>query len=285
MAKGEIKLNDLLHLSDEQIESTKIRFMVKRGTFDPQKEAADETKHDRLNLHHLVHNSESISFKKGIIAIGFVNVHDDYWLMTGVVSVKKDNGKNKSADAEYLNNKYNFRVVVKYHKGSQQGLRLAKGFIDTLKVFELWNPDKSIGDIKFPGYKNVSVNYGVLKNRIDTSDEWRTALSCRKGVYLITDTKTGKLYVGSAYGKDGILGRWKTYIKSGFDEKEVENGEFPNKKLRALVKTNGLSYVKDYFLYSILETFTDDVPDEYIIARESWWKDAFQSRKYGNNAN
>ena len=42
MAKGEIKLNDLLHLSDEQIESTKIRFMVKSGTFDPQKEAADE---------------------------------------------------------------------------------------------------------------------------------------------------------------------------------------------------------------------------------------------------
>lgn len=29
-----------------------------------------------------------------------------------------------------------------------------------------------------------------------------------KGVYLISDTYTGKLYVGSAYNENGIWGRW-----------------------------------------------------------------------------
>ena len=285
MAKKDIKLNDLLQLSEEQLKSTKIRFMVHSGSFDPQKDAGDEAKHDRINLQDLVYNKKSIKFKKDVIAIGFVKIHDDYWLMTGVVLVKKDKGNNKSAEAVYLDKKYNYRLVVKYHKETRQGIRLAKGFIDDLKVFELWNPDKSIEDKYFPGYKNVSISYKDLKNKIDISDEWRTALKCRKGIYLITDINNGKLYVGSAYGKAGILGRWTTYIKYGYDQKEVENGKFPNIKLRDLVKTNGLSYAEKYFMYSILETFTDDVPNKYIIERESWWKEAFQSRKYGYNAN
>ncbi len=31
------------------------------------------------------------------------------------------------------------------------------------------------------------------------------------GIHLITDTLTGKQYVGSAYGKDGVVGRWCEY--------------------------------------------------------------------------
>lgn len=288
MAENEtIKLNDLLQLTNGEINKTKIRFMVPSSgiDFDPNTDAEDPSKQDKINLTDLVYNREkSISFTDGIIAIGFIRIRDDYWLMTGIVKVIKDNGLAQPATAEYLTKKYNFRLVIRFHKNFQNGIVLAKNIIDDLEVIEVWNPDKTLDDKTFPGYKNVSVSYRELKKKLE-SPEWRTALSCRKGVYLITDRATGKLYIGSAYGTNGILGRWETYIKSGYDKNEVENGEYPNKRLQELVAAKGLTYVQENFQYSILETFTDDVSDEYIIGRESWWKEALHSREFGYNAN
>ena len=288
MAKNEtIKLNDLLQLTREEIDKTKIRFMVPSSgiDFNPNTDAEDPTKQDKINLTDLVYNREkSMSFTDGVIAIGFIRIRDDYWLMTGIVKVKKDNGLAKPATAEYLTKKFNFRLVIKFHKNFQNGIVLAQNIIDELEVIEIWNPDKTLNDKTFPGYKNVSVSYSELEKKLESS-EWRTALSRRKGVYLITDQTTGKLYVGSAYGTNGILGRWETYIKSGYDKNEVENGKYPNKKLQELVNEKGLSYIQENFQYSILETFTDDVSDEYIIGRESWWKEALRSRQFGYNAN
>lgn len=283
----DIKLNDLLQLTREEINKTKIRFMVPSSgiDFDPNADAEDPSKQDKINLTDLVYNREkSISFTDGVIAIGFIRIREDYWLMTGIIKVIKNNGLAKPATAEYLTKKYNFRLVVRFHKNFQNGIVLAKNIIDELEVIEVWNPDKTLDDKTFPGYKNVSVSYRELKKKLE-SPEWRTALSCRKGVYLITDQRTGKLYVGSAYGANGILGRWETYIKSGYDKNEVENGKYPNKKLQELVNEKGLSYIQDNFQYSILETFTDDVSDEYIIGRESWWKEALRSRQFGYNVN
>ena len=284
---GTIKLNDLLQLTREEIDKTKIRFMVPNDgiNFNPNTDAEDPKKQDKVNLEALVYNREkSMSFTDGIIAIGFIRIRDDYWLMTGIVKVIKDNGLAKPATAEYLTKKFNFRLVIKFHKNFQNGIVLAKNIIDKLEVIEIWNSDKTLDDKSFPGYKNVTIGYHELKKKLE-SPEWRTALSCRKGVYLITDRATGKLYVGSAYGTNGILGRWETYIKSGYDKHEVENGKYPNKKLQELVKEKGLSYIQNNFQYSILETFTDDVSDEYIIGRESWWKEALRSREFGYNAN
>lgn len=283
----DIKLNDLLQLTREEIDKTKIRFMVPndRINFNPNTDAEDPKKQDKVNLEALVYNrKKSMSFTSGVIAIGFIRIHDNYWLMTGIVKIIKDNGLDQPATAEYLTKKYNFRLVVRFHKNFQNGIVLAKNFIDELEVIEVWNPDKTLDDKTFPGYKNVSVSYRELKKKLE-SPEWRTALSCRNGVYLITDKSTGKLYVGSAYGEKGIFGRWETYIKSGYDKHEVENGKYPNKKLQELVNEKGLSYIQDNFQYSILETFTDDVSDEYIIGRESWWKEALRSREFGYNAN
>lgn len=283
----DIKLNDLLQLTREEIDETKIRFMVPNDeiNFNPNTDAEDPKKQDKVNLEALVYNrKKSMSFTEGIIAIGFIRIHDDYWLMTGIVKIIKENGLDQPATAEYLTKKYNFRLVIKFEKHSQQGILLAKNIIDELEVIEIWNPNRTLDDKSFPGYKNVTIGYHELKKKLE-SPEWRTALSCRNGVYLITDKSTGKLYVGSAYGKKGIFGRWETYIKSGYDKNEVENGKYPNKKLQELVNEKGLSYIQENFQYSILETFTDGVSDEYIITRESWWKEALRSRQFGYNAN
>ena len=42
--------------------------------------------------------------------------------------------------------------------------------------------------------------------------QWKMMLSNVYGVYLILDTITGQQYIGSAYGKDGLWGRWSNYI-------------------------------------------------------------------------
>lgn len=289
-----IKLNDLLQLSEEQINRTKVRFMVpsNRIGFDPNRDAEDSAKQDEINLRALVYNREnSVPFKKDVIAIGFIRIDTNLWLMTGIVNIVKDGGYSNPSKAEYLTKKFNFRLVVKFHKDFQNGIVRAntivqsKKLIDLLDVIEIWNPYKGVGDKAFPGYKNVSISYHDLKRKLDISEEWRTALKSRKGVYLISDRLTGKQYVGSAYGKDGIFGRWMVYLTSGYDKNENENGKYPNKKLRNLVKKESLAYIQENFQYSILETFTDDVSDEYIIARESYWKEILLTREFGYNAN
>lgn len=283
-----IKLNDILNLTEEEISRTKIRFMTPSGDFDPIRDVKNEGERDRVNLEALVWNRESsLSFKDGTIAIGFIRIEEDTWLMTGIVEVLKDRGYGKPADARYVERlkKFNFRVVVKFHKDFQNGIVRAENFIDGLDVFEIWNPDKSLNEKHFPGYHDVFVSYEELKKKLEISEEWKTALKSRNGVYVISDEETGKLYVGSAYGEDGIFGRWKTYVDSGYDKNEVENGKYPNKKLQELVQERGLDYIKKNFQYSILETFTDDVSNEYIIKRESFWKEVLLTRKFGYNAN
>ncbi|WP_236845604.1 GIY-YIG nuclease family protein [Campylobacter sp. P0085] len=95
----------------------------------------------------------------------------------------------------------------------------------------------------------------------------------QKAVYLIVDTKTGKKYVGSAYGNDMLLGRWRNYIA---------NGHGGNKLLKPL----DFEYIKENFKYSILEIFKSSVDDEIIINRESFWKEVLLTRTdFGYNGN
>ncbi|MBR2755081.1 MAG: GIY-YIG nuclease family protein [Lachnospiraceae bacterium] len=283
-----IKLNDLLQLTQSQIEKTKFRFMIpsKDINFGPNSDAEDITKQDEINLKHLVHNrAKSISFKKDVIAIGFIQIRKDFWLMTGMVSIIKDNGYGRSASAEYLSKKFNYRLVVRFHKYFQNGIKRAKDIIDDLEVIEVWDSEKSLSEKSFPGYKDVRVGFDELKKKLELSDEWRVALRSRKGIYLISDKSTGKLYVGSAYGTEGILGRWETYVKSGYDRHEVENGKYPNTEFKKLIDREGMTYIKKNFQYTLLETFTDDVSTEFIISRESWWKEVLLSRRFGYNSN
>ncbi len=95
----------------------------------------------------------------------------------------------------------------------------------------------------------------------------------QKAVYLIVDTKTGKKYVGSAYGDNMLLGRWRNYIA---------NGHGGNKLLKSL----DFEYIKENFKYSILEIFKSSVDDEIIINRESFWKEVLLTRtEFGYNDN
>ena len=94
-------------------------------------------------------------------------------------------------------------------------------------------------------------------------------------MYVITDNSTGKQYVGSAYGGDGIWSRWCAYAK---------NGHGGNAELRLLLQDEGAAHA-DNFQYSILEVCDLNTSDDFIIGRESHWKTVLRTREYGLNSN
>lgn len=129
----------------------------------------------------------------------------------------------------------------------------------------------------FTGFENLVKTYDELKEIVDNPevyDAWYTALSSVYAVYLIVDTETGKQYVGSAYGKDGLWGRWSEYI-------QTHHGN--NKKMKQLI----CDYPERYhaFQFSILQILPKTVTDEEVIRIESLWKSKLLSIKFGMNDN
>ena len=136
--------------------------------------------------------------------------------------------------------------------------------------------DKRVALTDFLGFDSVNIDYKTLKYIVsDNILSWKSALSNVKGIYLIVDTYTGKQYVGSAYGDECIWQRWSNYAKDGHGG---------NVELKELLKTNGVDY-KYNFKYSILEVCNMNLGNEYIISRESHWKEVLLTRQFGLNSN
>ena len=129
----------------------------------------------------------------------------------------------------------------------------------------------------FPGYEHVAVSFGELEALIrNDRPDWKAALESIKGVYLISDAKSGKQYVGSAYGDQGVWSRWEDYVNSGHGG---------NAELRAWLKERGLDYCRANFRFALLEYHRSHTPDETILTREAWWKGVLLSRQFGLNRN
>lgn len=148
-------------------------------------------------------------------------------------------------------------------------IRNAESVINDCEVSQIL-PDTFDNDI-FPGYDKVNISWEEM-SRVLEKDTWKTALQNQKGVYLITDISNGKMYVGSAYGENMILGRWRAYVRTG-------NGG------NIGLKVIDFEHMKKNFRYSILDIYKSTTDDQIIIERESWWKEILQSRKYGYNEN
>lgn len=134
-------------------------------------------------------------------------------------------------------------------------------------------PVKEIADaepIPFPGFDALILDYARLQAvvREHRFASWRTALSSVMGVYLITDTRDGRHYVGKADGAENILQRWSAY---------ATNGHGGNVELRGLDPST--------FRHSVLRVFDPATPPREIDAAESHFKHALDSRRHGLNRN
>lgn len=122
----------------------------------------------------------------------------------------------------------------------------------------------------FPGHEDIDLSFEELETLVrNERPDWRAALASAKGVYLITDTRTGKRYVGAAYGDQGIWSRWGSYVNSGHGG---------NLELRALVSAPTLDYCREHFRFALLEHHLQRTADEVVLQREAYWKRVLLTR-------
>ena len=129
----------------------------------------------------------------------------------------------------------------------------------------------------FPGYMNVVLPFAELTSIVTnpvSHRDWHKMLSSVAAVYLILDTKSGDQYIGSASGKEGLLARWRTYVRS------PDGG---NVKLRNLLKTRPDAYKG--FQFSILQTLPTTLTRPEVVAAEVFHKRKLGTRAHGLNSN
>ena len=147
-----------------------------------------------------------------------------------------------------------------------------------------WLTDKPVVEIlpagrrkPFPGYLDFVLTHEDLKTICDNSSsnkDWHQALSAVAGIYIIVENKSGVQYIGSAYGKDGILGRWKSYAQSGHGG---------NAKLMAALEEG--TFTKENLRFSILRTLPKTLTMTEVVGYESHFKEKLGTRAFGLNLN
>jgi len=128
----------------------------------------------------------------------------------------------------------------------------------------------------FTDYSDFILNFDELKEIVTNGyGDWKRMLSGAKGIYLISDTKTGKLYVGSAYAEDGIWGRWNSYVST--------NGHSGNKQLKELIAKKA-DYAKN-FQFSVLMILPKTITADQAIEKERLFKNKLGTNSFGLNSN
>ena len=158
------------------------------------------------------------------------------------------------------------KAIVEFERPGRQSYIYGEKFGRFLELVELRSQKYSV---RFPGYNSICIRHRNLQDLIKQNEAaWKTALENVKGVYLITDTKTGEIYVGSATGDKGIWQRWCDY----------RNGHGGNEELMKLIAISGVSYAENY-QYSILEIADfHNSDDKIILRREQHWMQVLCSR-------
>ena len=276
------KLNDLFHLTEDEMRKYKIHLAAYNGYEQPLDVfARDREEWKGWNEWRGGKDDFNREYIIGLIP----DYHKiDKYVFGGVFKVIKRYDDWQETDVGYkveLTNQFKSligRLVVGFSR--YQGLRgrafLLENFMDSMSIAEiLENPYE--GE-EFPGYDNVRIDFSSLELLVQNQKtDWRVALENVKGIYLIVDKFNGKKYVGSAYGDSGIWSRWCTYINTGHGY---------NDELVMLIEKNGIDYARKYFQFAILELRSMKTDDDTIINRESFWKEVLLTRGiFGYNKN
>ena len=133
-------------------------------------------------------------------------------------------------------------------------------------IFEVFSIlEESALAAAMPGWSEIVLTWGELAV---LPASWKSALAQWCGIYYIFDKSDGKGYVGAAYGKDNLLGRWLNYSATGHGG---------NRQLRKREPKN--------FIFSILQLVAHDTDIENVRDLETSWKIRLHTRISGLNDN
>jgi len=128
----------------------------------------------------------------------------------------------------------------------------------------------------FTDYLDFTLSFAELAQLVasqSTRDEWCRMLSATAGVYLILDQSSGKQYIGSASGTEGIWGRWKDYVAT-----RDHGGNVELVKLLAADVQHGR-----HFQFTVLMTLPKTMTRPEVIKREYLFMKKLGSRAHGLN--
>ena len=281
----ELLLNNLLHLSNDEIENSKIELNMKAGVGGSSfidlwlKNSETDKRNGTCKCSYWGWFGKQRNFKPGQWVFSFARLTEDEWLLMSsakIISTPKDTW----ADVEIIERyKPLFgRLIVKFKKGntfSRYVFNLNK-FLDQVTVKEIL-PCIYSGE-QFEGYDNVHLAYHRLEDIFNGKilPTYYEALKKITGVYCLTDTKTGKHYIGSATGEGGVASRWGNYLDS-------KHGG--NVKLIKLYNEKGTKYFEEYFTFTLIEYFGLSYDPTKIVEREQYWKKCLDTINNGYNDN
>jgi len=247
--------------------------LIKKGYFEYYQ--AIQSRPDVINREYILSflvDDEDRTIFKGLYKVLSQKIYEVNDVPSECIKVWKPNGKRKFYKIEKLPllDELVDRLIIdwgpgkrkwdqNYHNREVQAI-LPKGFMQV-----------------FPGYLDFTLEWNQLENIINNPTaniDWKVGLSRVYGVYLILDEESGMQYIGSAYGDNGIWGRWKTYI-------ETKSGG--NAKLKELLSNNPDRYHK--FRFSLIEILPNTSSKDEVIKKESRIKDKLGSRAFGLNLN
>lgn len=283
-----IKLTDLIKTDD--MDYTKVKFHKNEG--DVNRQAYDMLLDEpdtwlRMNSWREDNNNHNLDYAKYLIAMAqYYPYGKNYYIFGGLYKVDENHSDEFSCRGYHLEKvkdyeEYEKRLIVRINDPVKLSLSYLRWYINAqddleMEVYEIAPSTKTLN---FTGYQNVSLSHKDLARIISNEEPtYKQALTYVKGIYVITDTATGKLYIGSASGNDeGLWQRWACYA-------ENKNPTGGNKKLTEIFEKDQ-DYIQKNCKYSILEIFDTKTKAEDIIARENYWKKVFETKEFGYNDN
>jgi len=208
--------------------------------------------------------------------VSFAQISGNRFLFGGIFQIT--NRDSKKYKVKYSENHKDLigKLILEYKGNNTRATVFKPSYIFKNSKISGIHEHKFKGE-PFISFENINHDFNAIEIIINNSlPDWKVALSSVYGIYLITDKKTGKQYIGSAYGKNGIWGRWESYINTFHGT---------NKDLKELFKTKAEPYFRDNFNFSILEVISSSVTKEKVMDKESLWKRKLFSRVYGYNCN
>jgi hypothetical protein len=217
-------------------------------------------------------------FGSARFVISFIAERNRYAKFVGVWEVLSKRKKKSKGYAYQTKSVAGFedlrsRLIVRWGEGTRSWAQWLHRQGDK-EVIEMLPPNYVMA---FPGYYKFMLSYDQLSkmvNNPDSNREWERMLASVSGVYIILDQRSGRQYVGSAYGNGGIWARWRSYARS------PSGG---NVLLKKLLAKNPDRYRQ--FQFSILRVLEPDVPKDEVIEQESLAKRKLGSRAFGLNDN
>ncbi|MCE9531619.1 MAG: GIY-YIG nuclease family protein [Planctomycetes bacterium] len=268
-----LKLVDLIKLAGVQLHDFKIHCAIGEG--NPLDAFFDGT----WKLWQETQNQKNFECSQ---ILSLIYLGPSQWLFAGIYEVlgvkvgRPDRPSGFTYDTREVGGLEHLtgRAIVAFDKKFRASYLRGDKWADSLLVSSIREERMTIGE--FPGFNSVLLSFQQIRTVVRESHaSWKAALGNVSGVYVITETTTGKQYVGSAYGGVGIWQRWSSYAK---------NGHGGNVELRALLDAKGADHAQK-LQFALLEVCDINSSDDYIIGRECHWKAALRTIGFGLNRN